>query len=341
MKKFFGLSQFFNLSLTAILLLVLVTLASACHSDSDDATESYLMVNNTALSFFDGNTTLTVNVSSNIQWEIYDIPTWLNVSPTAGKGDGTITVTARSIADSEERLATMTIKGSNIIKTISVTQTGKAKDNNPGTPDKPSTPDPNGLCPDANHPHMIDLGTGVKWACCNVDASSQEDFGGYYAWGEIEKKDRYSTSNYEHIINPDIPTWANIGTNISGTQYDVAHKKWHDTWRMPTKDQFEKLVLKTSHEWISINGINGWKFMGNGQSIFFPATGSGKDNGVVAVNASSYLTYYWTSNLVTTGNFAYFEAFLFQFSNRSPFTSGSYIASLSRWYGYPVRPVAY
>lgn len=39
------------------------------------------------------------------------------------------------------------------------------------------------LCPDDNHPHMIDLGLGVKWACCNVGATAPEEYGGYYAWG--------------------------------------------------------------------------------------------------------------------------------------------------------------
>lgn len=39
------------------------------------------------------------------------------------------------------------------------------------------------VCPNANHPHMIDLGlpSGTKWACCNVGASVPEDYGEYYA----------------------------------------------------------------------------------------------------------------------------------------------------------------
>ena len=36
-----------------------------------------------------------------------------------------------------------------------------------------------GLCPDANHPHAIDMGAAGKWACCNVGASSPTDYGGY------------------------------------------------------------------------------------------------------------------------------------------------------------------
>ena len=38
-------------------------------------------------------------------------------------------------------------------------------------------------CPDDNHPHIIDLGlpSGTKWACCNVEANSPEEYGGEYA----------------------------------------------------------------------------------------------------------------------------------------------------------------
>ena len=38
-----------------------------------------------------------------------------------------------------------------------------------------------GGCPNANHPHWIDLGlpSGTKWRCCNEGASSPEAYGGY------------------------------------------------------------------------------------------------------------------------------------------------------------------
>ena len=46
------------------------------------------------------------------------------------------------------------------------------------------------ICPDDNHPHMIDLGlpSGNKWCCCNVGAQSPEHYGGYYAWGKRKQK---------------------------------------------------------------------------------------------------------------------------------------------------------
>lgn len=45
----------------------------------------------------------------------------------------------------------------------------------------------NSLCPDDNHPHMIDLGlpSGTQWSCCNEEASTPEQYGGYYVFGKV------------------------------------------------------------------------------------------------------------------------------------------------------------
>lgn len=131
-------------------------------------------------------------------------------------------------------------------------------------------------CPDDNHPHAIDLGlpSGTKWACCNVESSSPEGYGGYYAWGETEEKsdyDRYTYKYYNDITGYII----NIGSNISGTQYDVAHVKWGGSWRMPTKDEIEELVNNCTWKWTTYNGVNGQLVTApNGNSIFLPAAGN-------------------------------------------------------------------
>ena len=52
--------------------------------------------------------------------------------------------------------------------------------------------------PDSNHPHAIDLGFGVKFACCNVGASSPEQDGKYYAWGETKEKSIYGMVYYKY-----------------------------------------------------------------------------------------------------------------------------------------------
>lgn len=157
-------------------------------------------------------------------------------------------------------------------------------------------------CPDDNHPHMIDLGlpSGTKWACCNIGAKSPEDYGGYYAWGETIVKDGSSGGHYltdgsfweynAPYYNPDnyaFNNWVNdendprypcyytdIGLDIAGTQYDVAHVSWGDKWVMPSRGLMQELIEKVTFEPTTINGINGNMLTGpNGNSIFIPYAG--------------------------------------------------------------------
>src|SRR5574344_1874604 len=124
----------------------------------------------------------------------------------------------------------------------------------------------------------VDLGLSVKWASCTVGASFPEEYGGYYAWGETEEKSDYSWSTYKYC-NDSSSTCMNIGSNISGTQYDVAHVKWGGSWRMPTHEEMQELYDKCTYKWITYNGVNGGKFTGpNGNSIFVPAENSKKQH---------------------------------------------------------------
>ena len=128
----------------------------------------------------------------------------------------------------------------------------------------------NGFCPDNNHPHVIDMGVAGKWACCNVGASAPWEYGGYYAWGETEEKDYYGWDTYIHC-DGSFSTCHDLGSDIAGTQYDVAHVTWGGKWRMPSFDQI-KLLINCSSEWTELNGVNGRKFTAsNDKSIFLPA----------------------------------------------------------------------
>lgn len=138
-------------------------------------------------------------------------------------------------------------------------------------------------CPDANHPHMIDLGIGTKWACCNVGAHSPEEYGGYYAWGEVSEKSVYNDVTYKYAtgVDTDGDGWYNynisyqsLGSDISGTGYDVAHVQWGGSWCMPTVDEIKALVDNCSSVWTTENGVYGRRFTGpSGGSIFLPAAG--------------------------------------------------------------------
>ena len=43
----------------------------------------------------------------------------------------------------------------------------------------------------------VDLGLSVKWATCNLGASKPEEYGNYYAWGEVALKSSFTSTNYK------------------------------------------------------------------------------------------------------------------------------------------------
>ena len=139
----------------------------------------------------------------------------------------------------------------------------------------------------------IDLGlpSGTKWASCNVGATKPEEYGGYYAWGETEAKEVYNESTYKYYQNG---KYVNIGSDISGTKYDVAHVKWGGNWCMPTLDDIDELLDNCTDEWTTLNGVNGTKFTSiiNGNSIFLPAAGS---RWYGSLDLAGEFGYYWLS----------------------------------------------
>lgn len=179
-----------------------------------------------------------------------------------------------------------------------------------------------GLCPDAHHPHKIDMGDAGKWACCNVGASSPTDYGGYYAWGETEEKNDYSWDTYKYYgVDLD---------DISGkAQYDVAAAKWGGAWKMPTFDRI-KLLLNCANEWTTINGVNGRLFTAsNGNLLFLPAAGYRYNSGL---SSAGRYGRYWSS----TPNPSYSDdAYCLDFGS-----NGADWRSYNRCFGHSVRPVA-
>ena|GEM_PF-1771872 len=190
------------------------------------------------------------------------------------------------------------------------------------------------LCDDANHVHAVDLGLSVKWACCNVGVDVPEGYGGYYAWGETEEKSDYGWDTYKYYIDTNgdgyKDTWQNIGSNISGTSYDVARMKWGGGWRMPTRDEIKELCEKCSWEWTSVNGVYGQKVTGpNGNSIFLPAAGCRLGTSLRAGSGGDY----WSGTLGE--DYSYYAYFLFFSGGGHDWYNGD-----GRNYGFSVRPVS-
>ena len=175
------------------------------------------------------------------------------------------------------------------------------------------------LCPDNHHPHAIDLGlpSGTKWACCNVGASTPEEYGGYYAWGETSEKSVYNDVTYLYYtgLDTDGDGWIdenfnviNIGSDIAGTSYDVAHVRWGGPWIMPSverQEELEGLINYCTKEWTTLNGVNGILVTGpSGGQIFLPAAGfRGNDDLYSAGSRGGY----WSSR--QNPDYYYYDAY--------------------------------
>ena len=127
----------------------------------------------------------------------------------------------------------------------------------------------------------VDLGlpSGLKWATCNVGATSPEEIGSSFAWGETSPKSEYGWSTY---------VWCN-GSATTLTKYntkseygsvdnktaldladDAAHVNWGGSWRMPTKNEYAELKDNCTWTWTTQNGEKGYRVTSlmNGNSIF-------------------------------------------------------------------------
>ena len=176
-----------------------------------------------------------------------------------------------------------------------------------------------------NGHEYVDLGlpSGLKWATCNVGASLPEEYGDYYAWGEIETKSEYTKDNSK--------TDGKSMSDISGNSiYDVARAKWGGSWRLPTKKELEELESKCKWKWTTINGKKGYKVIGpNGNSIFMPA--AGYRDGSSLDYAGKYGKY-WSSAPYESRDYCAYC--LFFDSSYQPY------AWFYRLYGQSVRPVS-
>lgn len=187
-----------------------------------------------------------------------------------------------------------------------------------------------------NGHEWVDLGLSVKWATCNVGASSPSEYGGYYAWGETEKKTDYSKQTYKwrkgaadakYCIDSKDGTVDNKTT--LEPEDDVARVKWGSGWRMPTSSEIAELIEGCTWNWTTQNGVNGYKVTGsNGNSIFLPAAGYriGSEVG----NRGS-IGIYWSGTL--SESYRYYAYHLY-FNRGSWFWDDNY-----RYDGNTVRPV--
>ena len=176
----------------------------------------------------------------------------------------------------------------------------------------------------------VDLGlpSGTLWAPFNVGATAVEEFGGHYAWGETEIKDRYEWDEQSCRGN-EWNLFHDPYKSIGLSDKDVAWVNWGCHWQMPTLEQTQELLRCCVFEWTDLNGIPGGKFTGsNGNSIFLPAAGYRwfERHNCVGINGS-----YWTATQGSTNQL---------FATSLSFCSGlAYCDSDNSRGGFSVRPV--
>lgn len=174
----------------------------------------------------------------------------------------------------------------------------------------------------------VDLGLSVKWASCNLGASTPAGKGGYYAWGETSTKTEYSEKNYAYYKEGS--GYTNIGENIAGTQYDAATVNLGKDWRMPTQDEVQELCDKCTFTYGEVDGVKGYYATGkNGNSIFLPCYGYKTGTW----DRSEDQGYFWTGSI--NNDNSYFGVSLWLY-NGEP--SISHYAA-SKYEGLQIRPV--
>ena len=199
-------------------------------------------------------------------------------------------------------------------------------------------------------PEYVDLGlpSGTLWATYNIGATSPEDYGDYFAWGETEGyndgKTKFDWSTYKWCEGSS-STMTKYCTNSSSgyngftddkteldLEDDAAYVNWGPDWRMPSSEQFSELINSsyTTIEWTAQNGVNGRKITSktNGNSIFLPAAGDRHNSSLDDAGLNGY---YWSrtlnSDFTDSARNLYFDS------------SNIYMGSRSRSFGRRVRPV--
>jgi hypothetical protein len=159
----------------------------------------------------------------------------------------------------------------------------------------------------------VDLGLSVKWATFNLGATTPEEYGDYFAWGETEPKSNYSWSTYSYSTSYNGPfskynTLSSYGTvdnkTVLDPEDDAAHMLLGGNWRMPTDEEWTE--LRTQCTWTWTDNYNGTGIAGRiitsnktgytDKSIFLPAAGDRVDANLKKVGAGGY---YWSSSLTT------------------------------------------
>ena len=190
-----------------------------------------------------------------------------------------------------------------------------------------------------NGHEYVDLGLSVKWATCNIGAENPEDYGDYFAWGEVKPKKYYDWSTYKYSNGVKLIKYYNNRVYIKNSfqdyktvldpEDDAATANWGGAWRMPSKVEQDELRNKCKWVRTKLNGVKGYKVTGpNGNSIFLPMAGCMHEDDLLVVKSAGF---FWSSSLGSEGLYdAYYVSFA---SGGVDWNEGG------RYFGQSVRPV--
>lgn len=208
----------------------------------------------------------------------------------------------------------------------------------------------------------VDLGlpSGRLWSDRNVGASSAEDYGLYFTWGDTVGYTSDQVTNGEKTFSSDFSDY--FDTTDDGytfnkyavkklktleTSDDAARANMGSDWRMPTQAEFQELINNTTPTFIDLQGnefsksealsaipeynLKGVKFTSknNSNSIFIPASGYCLDSEFCYADWNCYL---WSSDLDSSGS----TGAMYLYSDCSGYLD---VMSTDRYCGIAVRGV--
>lgn len=157
----------------------------------------------------------------------------------------------------------------------------------------------------SNGYEYVDMGEAGIWAACNIGASKPEEPGLYFSWGETTgylngwngKKFDFSDYKFGGDFGGGQTKYNSTdGLTTLEPEDDAAHVNMGGDWRIPTKDEFQKLFELCDVERTSINDRGVLKFKlksDNNKTLIFPLGGFYTSGDVGGYN----VCYCWTSSL--------------------------------------------
>ena len=191
-------------------------------------------------------------------------------------------------------------------------------------------------------PDAVDLGLSVKWASFNLGATCPEDFGNYYAWGEVSPKLEFTFANYTfkkpgtELSSDDKFAYSKYGVdNLTRleTEDDAAKAALGGDWRMPTVSEAKELINNCTISRYVSGGITIVKLMSNINGNFILLPGAGGFFYDTYMNNYDTFCRYWTSEL--DGGCPYYCWSFGYFYGYDHF----WVTNQNRYIGLPIRAV--